>query len=426
MDALGNFLKIALYRVIAVLIVGIPAVELFSHIFLGNGIVIKQVDNETIPAKVKWQLDNFQVSVGSKIPGTIEISNEDFSKQKGKLILEIPKANINFQYDPQIKIQHSNTSQIGNTKFKFNNLPTAGWVFYLTIAWILGEILCFLGETLIGFSLFDFKPFDLRIVEKTTPSIGKCVNCNNYRNLQNVDNLLHQLGETIKGEINNKNFRGNESLRSNTVKDILNSLNSNENLKRILNKLKLDIELIHEKLKNYLDKELKDKCFNHQNCENPTDMNKFIKKFEEVFFEQILCLPKYITTQDFLKASNNTTIMEISEVHFVLSRIFSGLFALIWILDCALVGVIIGEKIWVKIGAIIGIITEIIALIILAVIERKIKPVSAAVIGVGAIIGTITFVIPLLIAIIYRAHANKLLKAAAQEGSESEHNPRTR
>jgi len=37
MDALGNFLKIALYRVIAVLIVGIPAVEIF---FFNNGFAI--------------------------------------------------------------------------------------------------------------------------------------------------------------------------------------------------------------------------------------------------------------------------------------------------------------------------------------------------------------------------------------------------
>ncbi len=41
MDALGDFLKTALYRVIFVLIVGIPAVERFSYVFFVNGFVVR-------------------------------------------------------------------------------------------------------------------------------------------------------------------------------------------------------------------------------------------------------------------------------------------------------------------------------------------------------------------------------------------------
>jgi hypothetical protein len=40
MDTLGAFLKTALYRVIFVLIVGIPAVELLFLYFFGDGFVI--------------------------------------------------------------------------------------------------------------------------------------------------------------------------------------------------------------------------------------------------------------------------------------------------------------------------------------------------------------------------------------------------
>ena len=162
MDALGNFLKIALYRVIAVLIVGIPAVEIFSHIFLGNGIVIQQVDNETIPAKVKFNIQNPDVNwYNIQLPGNFYFS----PPKNGKLSIEIPIADIRIN-DPSVEIHNSNILQIGRDSFKFNELPTVGWVFYIIIAWILGEILCFLGKTLIGFSFFDFRPFDLRIVEK--------------------------------------------------------------------------------------------------------------------------------------------------------------------------------------------------------------------------------------------------------------------
>jgi len=53
MDAIGSFLKTALYRVIFVLIVGIPAVEVFSFALFGDGVLIQKVDEKTIPASVK-------------------------------------------------------------------------------------------------------------------------------------------------------------------------------------------------------------------------------------------------------------------------------------------------------------------------------------------------------------------------------------
>ncbi len=40
MDTLGDFLKTALYRVIFVLIVGIPAVELFCYYFFSNYLLL--------------------------------------------------------------------------------------------------------------------------------------------------------------------------------------------------------------------------------------------------------------------------------------------------------------------------------------------------------------------------------------------------
>jgi hypothetical protein len=144
-------------------------VELFSYAFFTNGIVIQKVETGTIPAKVKWQLNNFHPDMGSKLPGTIEVPSEYFSHEKGNLTVEIPKADINFQYDPRIEIKNSEIIQIGDFKFTFRDLPTVGWIFYLTIALVLGEILCFLGETLIGMLFFDYRPFDIYRVEKVSP-----------------------------------------------------------------------------------------------------------------------------------------------------------------------------------------------------------------------------------------------------------------
>jgi hypothetical protein len=47
---LGAFLKTAFYRVIFVLIVGIPAVELFSWTFFENGRVIQKVESDLLPS----------------------------------------------------------------------------------------------------------------------------------------------------------------------------------------------------------------------------------------------------------------------------------------------------------------------------------------------------------------------------------------
>jgi len=290
MEALGNFLKTALYRVIFVLIVGIPAVELLALTFFDNGIIIQKIDNETLTGKVKITFDKFALKPWNSIPGTINVQNQENSANESSLFVEIPNADIRVYSDPQMEIKNNNIIQLGNFKFTFRDLSTAGWLFYLTIAWILGEIFCFLGETLIGCIFFDYKPFNLENVEKVSPQYND---------------------------------------------------NANDNA--------------------------------------------------------------YITSTDFIKASQNATVMEISEIHFVLSRVFSGLVFVVLLLLALIFK-------WIGLPIIISII------IIFIIIFICIKICGGEVVEKIKCLLCCVFTIPIL----YRAHANRLLKAAAQNNREGQ------
>ncbi len=295
MDTLEAFLKTALYRVVFVLIVGIPAVEVFSHAFFSNGIVIQKIDNETIPAKITWRLNGFQPDMESKIPGTLEIPTEYFPHQKGILTIEIPEADLQFQYDPELVIQNKDIIQVGNSKFTFRDLSTMGWVFYLTIAWILGEILCFLGETLIGAVFFDYKPFHPYRVERVNPFLSST----------------------------------------------------------------------------------------------------------------------WIQIKDFIKASqrDNALALEISEVHFVLSRVFSGLIFLVPFFIYVLLN-ILNLPVWLLIGLYILLI--VVNLILLGKFCSLLQNVEKKLLCI------VLLFLPTSIVILYRTHANRLLKAAADNNSQTE------
>jgi hypothetical protein len=275
-------------------------VELFSYAFFTNGIIIQKLETETIPAKVKWQTENLQVENG-QIPGTIY-----FPSQKGKLTVEIPNADIQLQYDPIMEIHNSEIIQIGDFKFTFRDLSTAGWIFYLTIAWILGEILCFLGEILIGILIFGYKPFHPFKVEKVSPFPSS----------------------------------------------------------------------------------------------------------------------SWIRTRDFIKTSqgNNALAMEISEVHFVLSRVFSGLIILFPMVICPKNWVIFGELTLLFL-----------ILLFVSILSEKVLKLAFVILGV-AILGFcvlclivlnfnmflhltigVLLLLSFFVSIFYRTHANRLLKAASRE-----------
>jgi len=152
---IGAFLKIALYRVVFVLIVGIPAVEVLSFLLFDNGIVIQKVTDETINGSVKLRFDGFYLEpLWNFLPGRLKISEMGIkTSQSFPLEIEIP--NTEFAIKGSIlQISDPNVLHFGNLKLSIKNLSTIGWVFYLIIAWILGEVLSFLGESLIGLVFF--------------------------------------------------------------------------------------------------------------------------------------------------------------------------------------------------------------------------------------------------------------------------------
>jgi len=174
MDAIGSFLKTALYRVIFVLIVGIPAVEVFSFALFGNGVLIQKVDEKNIPASVKLKFDKVELgSSTNTIPGKVTISDQGSRGNNTYPVeINIPNADIRlFKDDATLKVEDGNVIDLNGFIFKIRELPTSGWVLYLTIAWVLGEILCFLGESIIGLAFFDWKPFECNNgkIEKVCP-----------------------------------------------------------------------------------------------------------------------------------------------------------------------------------------------------------------------------------------------------------------
>jgi len=189
MDAIGSFLKTALYRVIFVLIVGIPAVEVFSFAIFGNGVLIQKVDSEdkTIPASVKLRFDkiSFNLPYGGygSVPGNMNISDQGSrGNNTYPVVINIPNADIRlFKDDATLQVKDGNVIDLKEFRFKIRELPTSGWILHLTIAWVLGEILCFWGESIIGLVFFDWSPFECRDgkIEKVCPDNNSCQNGNN-------------------------------------------------------------------------------------------------------------------------------------------------------------------------------------------------------------------------------------------------------
>ena len=139
--------------------------EAFSFALFGNGVLIQAVDseNKTIPASVKLRFDkiSFNFPYGS-IPGNMNISDQG-SKGNNTYPVEIniPNADIRlFKDDATLKVEDGNIIDLNRFRFKIRQLPTSGWILYLTISWVLGEILCFLGEAFIGLVFFDWIPFE--------------------------------------------------------------------------------------------------------------------------------------------------------------------------------------------------------------------------------------------------------------------------
>jgi len=170
MDALGSFLKTALYRVIFVLIVGIPAVEVFSFALFDNGIMIKKIDSNYPSLNSKVII---LAQPDKKHPGITEIPTTNTTSFKNGIALSniaiISNAETRIDEDPRLLILPPNTFKIDGNLFSIQPITGSALMLYLIVAFILGEILCFLGELFIGL-FFDWKPFrvDDRI-EKIAP-----------------------------------------------------------------------------------------------------------------------------------------------------------------------------------------------------------------------------------------------------------------
>jgi len=174
---IGAFLKIALYRVIFVLIVGIPAVEVFSFLLFDNGIVIQKVTDETINGSVKLRFNEINLgNSGHFIPGNFYFNGTGTrTNQNYPLEIEVPKADIQVK-DPLLVVKNPEIIELGKFKFTIRNLSTIGWIFYLIIAWILGEVLSFLGDLFIGYYFFRWNPFrEDQNLEKITPNTWRSI-----------------------------------------------------------------------------------------------------------------------------------------------------------------------------------------------------------------------------------------------------------
>jgi hypothetical protein len=157
---LGAFLKTALYRVIFVLIVGIPAVETFSFLFSDNGILIQKVEDNKIPFDGSLKI--------GKNNSTLELKPVEIQASK---VYYLPvEREVSFS-NATIVLNNPKIYHLGSFKFTINDLSTTAWVLYLGLAWVLGEILCFLGGDLfIGFIFFNWEALsDQNLLEKITP-----------------------------------------------------------------------------------------------------------------------------------------------------------------------------------------------------------------------------------------------------------------
>ncbi|GEM_PF-2132927 len=171
MDALGSFLKTALYRVIFVLIVGIPAVEVFSFALFDNGIMIKKIDSNHPSLNSKVII---LAQPDKKHPGITEIPTTNTTSFKNGIALTkiaiISNAETRIDEDPRLLVLPPNTFKIDGNLFSIQSITGSALMLYFIAAFILGEVLCFAGEIIIGLFFFDWRPFssDNRI-EKVVP-----------------------------------------------------------------------------------------------------------------------------------------------------------------------------------------------------------------------------------------------------------------
>ncbi len=186
--------------------------EVFSFALFGNGVLIQKVDEKTIPASVKLRFDNLSFKVPysgyGSVPGKMGISDQGSRGNNTYPVeINIPNADIRlFKDDATLKVEDGNLIDLNGFRFKIRELPTSGWILYLTIAWVLGEILCFLGETFIGLVCFDWRPFECRggKIEKVCPDNSSCQNGNNQNQecYITTQNLLEMTGK-ISAQGNN-------------------------------------------------------------------------------------------------------------------------------------------------------------------------------------------------------------------------------
>ena len=104
--------------------------------------------NKTIPANVKLRFDkiSFNLPYGryGSIPGKMGISEQGSRGNNTYPVeIDIPNADIRlYKDDATLKVEDGNVITLNGFSFKIRELPTNGWILYLTIAWVLGKILC--------------------------------------------------------------------------------------------------------------------------------------------------------------------------------------------------------------------------------------------------------------------------------------------
>jgi hypothetical protein len=130
---LGAFLKTALYRVIFVLIVGIPAVETFSFLFFDNGILIQKVEDNKIPFDGSLKIAKNNSTLELK---PIEIQSSKVYYLPAEREVSFSNATIALNNPSIFELNISTNSLAYKLGFKqsiiftLKNLTTAGWVLY--------------------------------------------------------------------------------------------------------------------------------------------------------------------------------------------------------------------------------------------------------------------------------------------------------
>jgi hypothetical protein len=153
----GAFLKTALYRVIFVLIVGIPAVEVFSFLLFDKGILIQKVEDKNPPFEGSAKLSFDQITFSNKnaslinaslvsqktlyqYPLEFNLKKVEFTFSQNRSIIVLTNPDI---FSFPIKRNSTDKQKSKSFIFTLRDLSTTGWILYLGLAWVLGELLCF-------------------------------------------------------------------------------------------------------------------------------------------------------------------------------------------------------------------------------------------------------------------------------------------